>query len=274
MLKNFSEQAVRPGTPMVILEEALVPIHMFHRYQLEVVPKMIAGVDYRFSVRGGAGDPNTHPVPSEEQRRALRSLVAAIDPAELLIPEKIISLFPPQTIGYVRDREVFERRTGDVFDPIAAAEGVADIPVRYLLHPERAARLEAQHAVDASMPDLAEVIRSLLDATWKSARRDGREGAIQRCVDNLVIHHLIRLANTGDASPDVRAIAYRELEKLDEWLKRQFGSEANGAHYRYGSRRIQQFFDDPSEFESYKPVRAPAGAPIGHDRGPNGCDWD
>jgi len=247
---------------------------MFHRYQLEVVPKLVGGVDYRFSVRGGATDPNTHPVADEEQRRALRALLASIDPAELLIPEKVISLLPPQTIGYIRDREVFERRTGDVFDPIAAAESVADIPIRYLLHPERAARLEAQNSVDASMPGLVVVIQALLDASWRSARRDGREGAIQRSIDNLVMHHLIRLANTSDASPAVRAIAFRELEKLDEWLMRQFGSAEYGAHFRYGSRRIQQFFDDPAEFESYKPVRAPAGAPIGHDRGPNGCDWE
>lgn len=274
MLNKFSARAIRPGTPLVILEEAFVPIYMFHRYQLESVPKLVGGVDYRFSVRGAAGNPHTHPVVAGEQRRALQSLLECIDPAELLMPDSIISFMQPQTIGYVREREVFGRRTGDVFDPLAAAESVADIPIRSLLHPDRAARLIAQNSADATMPGLSEVIKQLVEVTWKSARRPGREGAIQRTVDNLVLHYLIRLANTNDAAADVRAIAYRELETLEEWLAGRPGSATDSAHFAYAARRIQQFFDDPTHFESYSPVRAPAGAPIGHDHGQSGCDWE
>lgn len=274
MLNSFSERSLKPGTPFVILEEAFVPIYMFHRYQLEAAPKLIGGVDYRFSIRGGTNDPHTRPVAASEQRRALQALLAAITPDELLIPDRLVSLMQPQTIGYVRDKEVFERRTGDVFDPIAAAESVADIPIRSLLHPERAARLMAQHLADATMPDLSDVVRQLVDATWKSPRRAGSVGAIQRTVDNLVLHHLIRLANTQDAAVDVRAMAHGELEALEEWLAGRPGSGSDAAHYAFAARRIQQFFDDPSDFETYEPVRAPAGAPIGNDSGPDGCDWE
>ncbi|MBD3297918.1 MAG: DUF5117 domain-containing protein [candidate division Zixibacteria bacterium] len=272
MLEQFSEQAIRSGEPLVTLEETLVPIYMFHRYQLEAVPKLVGGVDYRFAVRGGAMDPSTEPVSGDEQWLALRALIAAIEPNELIIPDGLLSLMQPQTVGYVRPNEIFERRTGDVFDLSAAAESVTDMPIRYLLHPARAARLEAQHAVDESIPSVGEVIDELIEATFKSARREGREGDVQRTVDNLVLHHLIRLANTNEASSGVRAVAYAKLEELNDWLAEQFDGK-DAVHFRYALRRIEQFLDDPAEFESYSPVDAPAGSPIGDGREMMGCGW-
>ncbi len=41
MLERFSERVLQSKMPLVMLEETLVPIYMFHRYQLEAVPKFI-----------------------------------------------------------------------------------------------------------------------------------------------------------------------------------------------------------------------------------------
>ena len=92
-----------------------------------------------------------------------------------------------------------------------------------------------------------------------------------------MLHHTIRLANTASAPSGVRAIAYQRLDQLETWLNDQAkrsGSEDVRAHFNYAARRIERFFDDPGEFDSYEPVRAPAGSPVGNGYGNFGCDWD
>ena len=51
-LKNFGENAIKPGTPMAELEKTLVPLYLFHRYQTEAAIKEIGGLDYRYNLRG------------------------------------------------------------------------------------------------------------------------------------------------------------------------------------------------------------------------------
>ena len=51
-LKNFGENAIKPGTPMAQLEQTLVPLYLFHRYQTEAAIKEIGGLDYRYNLRG------------------------------------------------------------------------------------------------------------------------------------------------------------------------------------------------------------------------------
>jgi len=53
-LSKFGENNIRPGTPMAFLEDALVPVYLFHRYQVEAVTKLVGGMDYRYSLRGVA----------------------------------------------------------------------------------------------------------------------------------------------------------------------------------------------------------------------------
>ena len=57
-LKNFGENAIKPGTPMAQMEQTLVPLYLFHRYQTEAAIKEIGGLDYRYNLRGdGLPDP-------------------------------------------------------------------------------------------------------------------------------------------------------------------------------------------------------------------------
>ncbi|MCB0717568.1 MAG: zinc-dependent metalloprotease, partial [Bacteroidetes bacterium] len=51
-LSNFTEDVIRNGRPMATIEEALVPLYLRHRYQIEAVSKLIGGVRYEFSVKG------------------------------------------------------------------------------------------------------------------------------------------------------------------------------------------------------------------------------
>src|SRR5690606_38679794 len=69
-LKNFGEKNIREGTPMALLEEALVAIYFFHRYQAEASSKIIGGLNYRYALRGD-GQPVTEMVSSAQQQKAL-----------------------------------------------------------------------------------------------------------------------------------------------------------------------------------------------------------
>ena len=50
-LENFGLNSIAPNTPLSELEQALVPIYNFHRYQVEATAKLIAGVDYAYEVK-------------------------------------------------------------------------------------------------------------------------------------------------------------------------------------------------------------------------------
>ena len=69
-LKNFGENSIKPGTPMAQLEQTLVPLYLFHRYQTEAAIKEIGGLDYRYNLRGdGLADPSVFD--PAQQRKAL-----------------------------------------------------------------------------------------------------------------------------------------------------------------------------------------------------------
>jgi len=79
---------------MARLEEVLVPLYMFHRYQVEAVSKGLGGLYYTYAVRGD-GQNVTERASPEEQRRALDALLGTIQPDVLAFPESVLTLIPP-----------------------------------------------------------------------------------------------------------------------------------------------------------------------------------
>src|SRR4051794_5842759 len=216
-LRRFGENNIREGAPMATIEDVLVPIYMYHRYQVEAAAKVIGGQDYTFSLKG-KGDRNPQIVPAEEQRRALAAVLDTIKPEALAVPESLLRLIPPRPSGYPRTREDFRIRTQPVFDALAPAEAVADHISGFLLNQERAARLIQFHARDQRNPGLAEVIDRIVAATWKAPVAPGYAGEIQHTVDMVILADLMSLASGDRASNQARAIASWKLEQLKTWL--------------------------------------------------------
>src|SRR5215217_1847312 len=94
-LRRFGENNIREGAPMATIEDVLVPIYMYHRYQVEAATKLIGGQDYTFSGRG-KGDRNPQIVAPEEQRRALAIVLDTLKPDALAVPEALLRLIPPR----------------------------------------------------------------------------------------------------------------------------------------------------------------------------------
>src|SRR5258706_7121119 len=125
---------------MAKFEDVLVPLYMYHRYQVEAAAKLVGGEDYAFSLRG-KGDTNPQIISPEEQRRALNAVLNTLKPKALALPESVLRLIPPRPPGYPRTREDFRIRTAPTFDAIAPAEAFADHVCHFLVKQQRAARL-------------------------------------------------------------------------------------------------------------------------------------
>jgi Met-zincin/Domain of unknown function (DUF5117) len=265
-LANFSEANIRLGTPLSSLEEVLVPIYLFHRYQAEAAIKLIGGLDYAYATRGDGQVPTAF-VAADLQQRALRALLRSIDDETLTVPEHILRIVPPRALESERHRELFDVRTGPTLDALGMAETAADLVVSLLLNPARAARLVEYHARDETQPSLDEVIETLLDATWKAPPPPGLSGQVHRTVNDVVLANLLALAASDEDSPLVRAIAENQVAELETYLRSQLrrASGASAAQQADALSRIARFNEHPDAFELPSRPVAPPGSPIGSD---------
>ncbi len=265
-LDQFSDAAIREGTPMALLEDVLVPVYLFHRYQTEAATKVIGGQSYAYALRGDGQTPTT-PVPAAEQRRALDAVLKTIAPDTLAIPGRITALIPPHPVGYERTRESFNTHTGMTFDPVAAAETSAHQTISLLLDPERAARLVEYHGQDPNQLGFGEVLDHLFAATWKAQPATNQFAGVQRSVADVALNDVMSLAANDHAATEVRAMALLKLTELRDWLTSQAPSTADEqqrAHLLFAVSQIRKFEQEPAQvLKPTDPLAPPPGAPIG-----------
>jgi hypothetical protein len=268
-LKRFGESAIRAGRPMATLEEVLVPVYLHHRYQTEAAVKLVGGEWYSYAVRGDGQLP-LRTVPAADQRRALKALLRTIQPAELTLPRAVLAALPPRPDPYTLHRELFGRTTGITFDPVAPAMAAADLTVSLLFHPERAARLTQQPALDPAQLGLTEVIRAVTGVAFGPTPKDPYEAEVARAVRYVVADDLMRLAADA-AYPQARALALAEVEalrrQLDLLKAKPAAAPADRAQAAALSGDLKRFLEEPAERENRPPdpVAPPPGSPIGAD---------
>src|SRR5437016_1014600 len=278
-LQRFGENNIREGAPMATLEDVLVPLYMYHSYQVEAVAKLVGGEDYTFSLRG-QGDRNPQIIAPEEQRRALAAVLDTLKPENLALPESLLRLIPPRPPGYPRTREDFRIRTFPNFDALAPPEAIANHICDFLLNQERAARLVEFHDRDSRNPGLSEVLDKIIVLTWHAPLGTGYQAEIQRTVNMVVLSDLMALASGERASNEVRAIAEFRLDVLKNWFLEQRNltrDENQIAFLNYAANQIKRFQDDPKKMNLTKPNDPPDGQPIGTDwwtmSDRDWCDW-
>lgn len=267
-LSRFGEQTIRRGQPLALIEEVLVPLYLHHRYQVEAAASAVGGLHYIYALRGDGRDPATR-VPAAEQRAALDALIATLKPSELALPPAVLENLPPRPAGFGMHRELFPRHTGSAFDAITPAVVAADLVVRNLLDPARAARLIEQHALDSSLPGLSDVVDRLLRASGQDQARTPYESEPARAVQHVVVDNLIGLADRAPM-PQVRAVATLKLrQRVQAWSPgaSSAASTAQTAMNSYLADEIKRFLDRPSSPVQRPGIpEAPPGAPIGEDR--------
>ena len=257
-LANFSEKAITLNTPMSKLEDVLVPVYNYHRYQLEAVCKLIGGMNYSYSVRG---DKQQTPqiLSSTVQNTALQAAVDCLDPSVLVMPERILQMIPPRPPEYYGVGELFPKRSGMILDPLAAAEALAAYELVFLFNPQRANRL-VQFKARAGTIGWDDVLDKIIDKTWKAPLKTGIEGQIQLQTQQMVLSYLLGLNMNDNANYQVKALCFSRLQSLkkDFELKIKQNSTLK-AHYEYAIERIEK----PKDMVIPVHRELPPGAPIG-----------
>ena len=263
-LRKFGIDALRRGDTMASLEDALVPLYLHHRFQLEAAIKVIGGVDFRHAVKGD-DQTATQPIDPERQLRALDVVLSTLQPAFLRIDPRVVALIPPAPPGHPRSAERFPRNTGQMLDAVAMATVSADLTIGGLLQPQRAARL--LHRGDGGALTFDGVLRRLQAAVFAEDLAAGRT-EIERAVESVMTDRLMDLASDESAAAGVRAAAEVALVDLATRNNPLSASAAERNHASSLERRIQTFLNDPERNARRVPELAtPPGSPIGSEQG-------
>jgi hypothetical protein len=266
-LKSFGESAIRTGAPMSQLEQTLVPLYLYHRYQTEAAIKEIGGLDYRYKMRGD-GLKNPSIVDPAEQRKALTAVLKTLEPETLTLPEPVLAILPPVPPGYQRTRESFPAHTGLTFDPVAAAESSADLTLTVLLDPARASRMIEYHMREPGSIALRTLLEDI--STTVAERPEGghsMSSEVERAVEFRALEAMLSLAVNPAASSQARAVARWHIQDLlKQWTAAEpLKDTAEAIHRAALIERINEFEKDPAKFVPSKAVEAPPGMPIGDE---------
>ena len=270
-IQNFSEFNVPKGSPNSLLEDVFVPLYFFHRYQTEAAAKIIAGMDYNYSLTGSNQSQFSY-LDKSTQLDALSSLMKTLEADFLAIPKDKLELFPPRAFGYPRTRESFKSNLGPAFDPFSASETSADMTLSLILRPKRLNRLIYQHALDNSNLSLNELYDYISEKTIflnnssNLSRDDSYLNEIQHIVNLTLLKRIFSVINDESSSFQVKSISNDFLNKLS----REFSSKKNrnlklSKYSDYYLKMIRDFERNPKAYKSNIPLKIPDGSPIGMD---------
>lgn len=260
-LAQFGNNNLRNNMPMALLEDLLVPVYFYNRYQLEAVSKLVGGQYYTYALKGD-GQVVTQPLSKQVQMQALNAIADCLEPAALRLPDSLVSLIPPRPLGYNPTRELFSKRTGLAFDALAPAETAAGYAFYFLFHHERLNRL-AQYPAQNGGLGIPEMIEVLMTRTWKAARRNGMEGLIQQQTEQVLLTYLLAASVDENLSFGARASMVQQLDRLKTYITTQQKlnkDNALAAHYLLALERMKA----PEKAKPNVQIKdIPPGAPIG-----------
>lgn len=260
LMERFDERAAQPGEPLAVLNRRFAHVYLHHRYALQGATKYVGGMEFGYALRGEPTEA-TRILPADEQRRALRLVLANLQPAALRIPERVVRLIPPVPSGYDSDLTLIPTPAGTALDPLATAHSLAQEIVDGLIHPERAARLVSFNARDRTNPSFDEVVRALADATWGApAAGNAHDAALRRVTQRAAVDALLDLAGNPAATSEVRATAEHHLARLRDVASRPGAGGAEQGHRAAVRRDIERYFEGRDD-RAARPRPAPVPLP-------------
>lgn len=264
-LTDFGKDSIAHGTPLSELESHLVPIYNFHRYQVEAVAKVVAGVQYAYAVKGEDDLPMTA-VDATQQDAAIDALLKTLSPEFLTLSDDIIAQIPPKAYGYYRTRESFSSNTSLSFDPVTAAQASAKFTLSLLLNKQRLARLSQQHWQNPSIASVDQLIDRLLTKTVKAPfPSKGLNVAVAQRVNQQVIDSLLALFYDDKLVAEVRVTLHSRLKALQSWLAAQTNAknDVQVNQYQLLKTQLDYSFQQGKVIVKQTPAKLPPGSPIG-----------
>ncbi len=263
ILERFGADQLAPGEPLYDLQQRFNLAYLYHRFGIQAAQQYVGGQLQANAVKGDGQAPAAW-VPAAKQKEALELLLAAMEPANLDVDDRILASLVPEPSGTAPTRERFASEAGPAFSVLTAARSLCALVVDPLLDPERAARLTLASGEGALT--LGGLLRRLVDVTWDApAEAAARRAALRRVAQRAVLDGVLDLAARKDASPEVRAAALAALTRLRGQLHlRHAADPAAEAHLRLAERDVGEFLDKPEVRAARPPkIPAPPGRPIG-----------
>ncbi len=263
-LANFGLDNLKQGDDFSDLEEILVPVYLFHRYQTTAAAKVLGGIDYDYGTYRRRNNENTiaplKVIPAEQQQKALATLLETLSPEFLAITPNTLALLPPIAYGSQRSRESVNGKTNVSFDALSLPASSAQHTLNALLHPERINRLVQQHAQDKNIPSLftiAQELRSkVIEPYYQGAQR-----TVHHTVIDLIYANYQKLRHGSELTAAAQAELAAIIEEEKEFLKRQVKKSKRDANYR--GLFLQQLSQlDAKNADAIKLPSIPPGSPI------------
>ena len=273
-LQRFGPANLPQGAPLADLRRVIVPIYLFHRYEVDAVCKSIGGSNFTYAVRGDGMTAST-PVPGIDQRRALGALLDTLDPEVLDLPDALINSLSAGQFSVSdkqSDIEVFGAELAPPFDLQLAASLATDITLGDLLHASRLNRVAEQGMLDPQQLSLPELLSKTIATVFAADGKGGAHtAALRRSVQARLMAHLAKAKEDKSLSPAAAAdlqAALAELGKRLGALKSGDAQELAAAHYYadiISHDKLKDFSDKQKSGHTIPP-----GMPIG---GSSEDDW-
>ncbi|NRA29755.1 MAG: zinc-dependent metalloprotease [Parvularculaceae bacterium] len=258
-LETFDETRLADDRPMGELQQVLVPIYLYHRYQTAAAAKVIGGASYQYAKRG-QDDPTVSVAPEAEQMAALDAVLATITPEALDLPDSILDMLTPRadSFQYMARREAFDQSTAPIFDATSAAESAADITFGALFAPARLERLAAFEAKGEG-PGLSKVLERTIVAVAGANPKSDRHRALARIAEGRLVNTMIE-ADSAEHSLAVRTALHDSMTALAIAYRKD-----KAPHRKLLARELFAHLDRPAPAESpaQPGARIPPGSPIG-----------
>ena len=258
-LANLGLDTLSPNSSLSSLENALVPIYLLHRYQLEAVAKQVGGLVYEYERKGDYTQAQGQQfVAPAVQQRAMQQLITATTADYLTIPESVLALIPPTAYGDDITREHFKGKMGLMLDPVSAAASASNFAFELLLHPERLNRLEWQtrstndrrKKVGVSM-----LVKQILNVHWY---KNKSQSPLAKRLQLVALNAVMKAVTNDKLAPEVRMEAELALLEFSEWLD----DKADDNQYEILKEQFDTYWASKAWPSTFEVEPLPPGSPI------------
>ena len=258
-LANLGLVTLSPNSSLSSLENALVPIYLLHRYQLEAVAKQVGGLVYEYERKGDYTQAQGQQfVAPAVQQRAMQQLITATTADYLTIPESVLALIPPTAYGDDITREHFKGKMGLMLDPVSAAASASNFAFELLLHPERLNRLEWQtrssndrrKKVGVSM-----LVKQILNVHWY---KNKSQSPLAKRLQLVALNAVMKAVTNDKLAPEVRMEAELALLEFSEWLD----DKADDNQYEILKEQFDTYWASKAWPSTFEVEPLPPGSPI------------
>jgi len=269
-LGNFGAANLRKSEPYKALQTKIVPLYLYHRYQLQAAAKYLGGYEFTYRHEG-----DKRPAPTvvvwEKQQAALEGLLETVSPKVLDMSDEVLRDLSP--LGSSSGDPQFSRETFDgagrpMFDHGGAAAAAADITFAALLNEQRLLRLYEQGLRVKGHGNLGDVLSYVVDAVVRIPRGETtRLTALRQITVERLTERLIKVSQHDRASIAVRAEVRSAIARVRMLLGRYSGKDeafAKALRFRIDAAAARE--RTPAVKNPVTP-NVPPGSPIGAGAG-------